>query len=286
MTRRTAAIALLLAVSLVVVGGCTARQRSPQLILATTTSVSNSGLLDVMLPEYKRQTGVEVHTAQVGSGRALAMLAADQADIVISHAPETEAAMVPAHPSWHYRKIMYNDFVLVGPAADAAGLRGQRDAVAAMRRIVDTDALFLSRGDESGTHEREQSLWKLAGRAPKPGRLVVAGTGMGATLRVASEMGGYTLTDRAPFLQLANALQSVILFEGDVRLVNTYAVVFEPTAPSGAMAATFAKWLESKQGRVLIGGYRVKGSIQAAFHVWPEGVPSSDPRAEPFTVRP
>ncbi|HVL68511.1 MAG TPA: substrate-binding domain-containing protein, partial [Vicinamibacterales bacterium] len=212
-------------------------------VLATTTSVGNSGLLDRVLPHYQAS---EMRTVLVGSGRALEMLARGTAGVVISHAPLREQAALDSHPSWYYGKILFNDFLIVGPADDPAGVAHAQGAVEAMQKIAASGAVFLSRGDESGTHERERELWALAGAAPRDGRLVVAGAGMGQTLRVASGTGAYTLTDRGTFEALRGALSLRELHSGDPRLMNTYAVIADPQHARGA---AFARWLAEGEGR-------------------------------------
>ena len=201
------------------------------MVLATTTSISNSGLLDELLAAFERQHGVHVRSHLVGSGLALRMLEKAEADAVISHAPAAETSALRSHPTWRYQKIMFNDFVLAGPADDPADVRRARDVREAMQRIAISGVRFLSRGDESGTHEREEALWQAVGARPASGRLIVAGAGMGATLRVASETASYTLTDRASYAQLASALRLSILHERDPELVNTYAVIIDTTGP-------------------------------------------------------
>lgn len=250
-----------------------------QLTMATTTSVGNSGLLDVLIPEYEQQAGITVQSHLVGSGRALAMLASGGADVVISHAPEAEAAALRAHPGWWYRKIMFNDFVIVGPPDDAAGVRGAASAADAMRRIAASEARFISRGDQSGTHEREWQLWTLAGAQPAAERLVTAGAGMGSTLRVASEVGAYTLADRATFSQHAVNLRLAILFEADTQLLNTYAVIAGDLS-SRPGARVFGEWLVSGGGRDVIGRYRNAGD-RPAFEPWPPGRTADRPEALP-----
>jgi tungstate transport system substrate-binding protein len=248
--------------------GC-ARPEAP-LVLATTTSVSNSGLLDPLLAGFQNDHGIVVRAHLVGSGLALRMLADGDADIAITHAPETEAAYYRDHPDWRHRQIMSNDFVLVGPPADPATAAGAA-IDEAMRRIAQADVRFISRGDNSGTHERENQLWDLAGARPPPPRLVAAGAGMGSTLRVASETASYTLTDRATYTQLAPELELTILVEGGARLLNVYSVVMPANAPRATDAATFFEWLSSGRGRVVIGAYRIDGF--QAFTPWPlEGI--------------
>lgn len=253
---------------------------APALILATTTSVGHSGLLEPLGAEYARTRGIAIRTHLVGSGRALALLASGDADVAITHAPAAEAAFLATHAAWRYRKIMFNDFVLVGPAADPARVRGAVDAAAAMTRIAGSTAPFISRGDGSGTHEREQALWQKAGTRPFPTRTVVAGAGMGATLRIASETSAYTLTDRATFAQHAGGLALVILFESATELSNTYAVITNTGAMGAVRAAAFAEWLATGAGRTIIDGYRIERGVRA-FQAWPLTGPRDDPWATP-----
>lgn len=250
----------------------------PPLVLATTTSLGTAGVLDRVLPAYREAT---VRPVLVGSGRALEMLAAGTADVVISHAPAREAAMLRAHPSWYYRKILYNDFLIVGPGDDPAAVGQAADAVDAMRRIAASGATFLSRGDESGTHERERALWAEAGTAPEGSRLVVAGAGMGQTLRVASGAGAYTLTDRGTFQALRNSISLVALHEGDPRLLNTYAVI---AAPDRAKGMAFGRWLAEGAGSDVLRGVVTGGEIRG-FSVWPAGSERSRPDATPGRPR-
>lgn len=255
MKRATTAVAL----AAITMAGC-ASPESP-LVLATTTSVGNSGLLDPLLAEFQKDHGVTVRTHLVGSGLALRMLAQGDADIAITHAPETEAAYLRDHPDWRHRNIMVNDFVLVGPPGDPAKASGAA-IDEAMRRIAQADVRFISRSDNSGTHERENQLWDIAKSKPPPPRLVAAGAGMGSTLRVASETASYTLTDRATYMQLAADLDLKILLEGGPLLLNVYSVVMPPAGPHAKDAGAFFEWLSRGRGRAVIDGYRI-GDIQA-----------------------
>jgi tungstate transport system substrate-binding protein len=269
--------ALLFAVAL---ASCAGERPPPRhLVLATTTSVANSGLLDVLLSAFQLHSGVQVRSHLVGSGLALRMLEKGDADVAISHAPDAEASALRTHPDWRYRKIMSNDFVIAGPREDPAHVKSAADAVMAMRRIAMSDAKFLSRGDQSGTHEREEALWRQAGERPSRERLIAAGAGMGATLRVANETGAYTLTDRATFTQHADALRLVIVFDGGPRLLNTYAVIIVSTGPRAVDAEAFFDWISDGGGRDVIDGYRLRGA--QAFLSWPLGRPRDDPRAGP-----
>jgi tungstate transport system substrate-binding protein len=245
-------------------------------ILATTTSVGNSGLLDVLTAGYREDRGVIVRAHLVGSGRALAMLTDGAADAVISHAPTAEALALARHPGWTYAKLMFNDFVIVGPGKDPAGVRGASSAEDAFKRIAGSGMRFISRGDSSGTHERERLLWQLAGVTPSANHLVVAGQAMGATLRIADQTMAYTLTDRATFAQNASSVQLRILFGGGPRLLNTYAVIYDSRATE---PRAFAEWLIAGKGKELIARYRVAGV--AVFTPWPDGQPRSAPDSLP-----
>jgi tungstate transport system substrate-binding protein len=256
--------------------GCS--RTSEPLVLATTTSVGNSGLLDAILPSY--EDGV-VRPLLVGSGRALEMLAADQADAVISHAPARETAALAKDGGLWYRKILFNDFLIVGPESDPAGVGKAADAVAAMKRIAGSEARFLSRGDESGTHERERELWALAEGAPPGDRLVVAGAGMGQTLRIASSANAYTLTDRGTYEALRESLRLRILHSGDRRLLNTYAVLAKRTNRRGL---AFARWLAESEGRYVLKKALEAGGV-TGFSIWPEGASATHPTALPVEQR-
>jgi tungstate transport system substrate-binding protein len=247
-------------------------------ILATTSSVQNSGLLDRLAPEFQAETRIELRVHQVGSGRALQMLKRQFADVVISHAPAAEAAFLQEFPGARYRKIMFNDFVVVGPSTDPAGVRAARDAADAFTRIATSGEQWISRGDESGTHEREKDLWTQAARMPDASRVTTTGQGMSATLRQADGR-GYTLTDRATFLQLQPQIDLRILHEGDERLVNTYAVVTHG-GDRESDARTFADWLVAGRGRSLIEAFEIKRGV-SAFTVWPPGCPGTRPAALP-----
>jgi tungstate transport system substrate-binding protein len=268
-----------LAILLLALGACS-REAEP-LVLATTTSVDNSGLLAELLPSFQHATGIRIQVIRAGSGRALAMIEAGQADVAISHAPALEASALAEHPRWWYRKIMFNDFVVAGPPDDPVRVRGSASIEDAMKRIATAGALFISRGDESGTHERERQLWQAAGVDGSTAKIVAAGQGMGATLRIASEMRGYTLTDRATYLQLKASLALETVFEGGANLLNTYAVVVpDRHAGSQSSAMRFARWLVDGRGRDVIAGFKVAGGIEA-FNVWPEDSPRDHPDARP-----
>jgi tungstate transport system substrate-binding protein len=252
-------------------GGC-ADVRSPApLDVATTSSVKNSGLLDALTAAYVERP-IRAHAA--GSGRALEMLADGIVNIVISHAPDTEAGYLKEHPEWTYRKIAYNRFVIVGPASDPAKIKATHDAVEAFRRIAWSGSAFVSRGDGSGTHEREENLWAAAGTKPSAAKLLVSGRGMAVALRHAHERSAYTLSDEATFGQFQDQLDLVVLLSGDPLLLNTYAVIHpNHDRPAGA----FASWLLRGEGRRVIEGFTVAG--KPAFSPWPAGCRNEEPEA-------
>jgi tungstate transport system substrate-binding protein len=199
-------------------------QRSP-VILATTTSTQDSGLLDVLVPLFEKKSGYTVKTIAVGTGQALALGDRGEADVVLVHAPRLELPYLAKGNLINRRLVMHNDFILVGPAADTAGIRGVKKAADALRKIAEKEGMFVSRGDNSGTHTTERSLWKAAGIVPEGSWYVESGQGMGATLTIASEKGAYTLTDRATYLALQKRVRLAILLEGDAPLLNIYHVM-------------------------------------------------------------
>lgn len=261
---------------LALVIGCA--RAAPHLRLATTTSVDNSGLLDTLVGPFRAETGLNVDVLAVGSGRALQLLRRGDADLAITHDPEAEAAFLREGRVARYRKLMFNDFLLVGPPADPASVRLAPDAVQAMRAIARSGSTFISRGDESGTHARERALWTGAGAVPPRERLLETGQGMAATLRIASEQGAYSLTDRATFLQMRPTLRVVPVFEGDPMLLNTYAVLVIE-GPRQVDALRLATWLSEGSGRRLIAAFAAGGTIP--FTPWPAARSADDPRAVP-----
>ena len=221
-TRRSAS----LLVALVFTQGATAAlaKEKVSIILATTTSTQDSGLLDVLIPLFTKKTGIEVKVIAVGSGAALQMGAKGDADVVLSHAPAAEQKLVDSGELVEGRLVMHNDFVIVGPPGDPAKVRGAGDLDAVMKAIA-AQGGFASRGDDSGTHKKELDLWKKAGVDPQTvAHRVETGQGMGATLNVANEKRLYTLTDRATYLAQRKSLELVIISEGAPTLLNVYHV--------------------------------------------------------------
>lgn len=199
-------------------------QSGAAIILATTTSTQDSGLLDVLVPRFERESGIAVKVIAVGTGAALRMAARGDADVVLVHAPEAEQRYVEAGDLVGGRAVMHNDYVIVGPRGDPAGIRGSGSVVNAMRGIA-ARGTFISRGDDSGTHAQELALWRAAGVHPRSlGRREETGQGMGATLNIADQRSAYALTDRGTYLALRERLDLEVLFQGDSTLRNPYHV--------------------------------------------------------------
>jgi len=225
-----------------------------EILLATTTSTRDAGLLDSLLPLFESKTGYKINVVAVGTGQALEMARRGDADVVLVHAPELERALVDSGYFVRRRLVMHNDFLLVGPANDPAKLRGN-DAIAALRTIVSARARFVSRGDRSGTHMFEQKLWRLAGLTPPApgGWYIEAGQGMAATLQMADEMRAYTITDRGTYLAWRPKLELVPLVEEDPPLDNVYHVMEVPRASAAARA--LADFFVSSEAQALIGKF-------------------------------
>ena len=201
-----------------------AQQKS--IILATTTSTQDSGLLDVLIPIFERKTGYFVKTISVGSGQAMTMGQRGEADLLLVHSPEAEKKFVAEGYGINRRIIMHNDFIVAGPPEDPAKLKGTTSAAESFKKIASKGSLFLSRGDNSGTHTREKAIWKACGINPEERKWYQqTGLGMGLTLNVASEKKGYTLTDRGTYLVLKKNLRLDILMEKDPLLLNIYHVI-------------------------------------------------------------
>lgn len=236
---------------------------NPNIILATTTSTQDSGLLDVLVPMFQEETGYVVQTIAVGTGAALAMGEEGNADVLLAHAPAAEKVLVDAGVVKDRFLVMHNDFVIVGPASDPAGIRGM-SVVDAYKAIAETQSPFVTRGDDSGTHKAELALWKNAELDPatfSPDFYISSGQGMGPTLTIASEREGYTFTDRGTYLSLMSGLDLEILVEGDAVLLNIYHVMTVDPAMwpkvnyEGALA--FAEFIIREDVQKIIGEFGV-----------------------------
>ena len=232
------------------------------IILATTTSTQDSGLLDLLVPIFEKESGYTVKTIAVGSGQAMAMGKKGEADVLLVHSPDAEKKFLEEGSGINRRLIMHNDFVLVGPPGDPAKVRGAKTSVEAIRKIAQATALFLSRGDNSGTHAKEKGLWKAAGITPEGQKWYQqTGLGMGQTLNVAAEKKGYTLADRGTYLSLKKVLGLNILVEGDPLLLNVYHVIEVNPAKwpkvNGAGARAFADFMASRKVQGIIARFGV-----------------------------
>ncbi|NLW34138.1 substrate-binding domain-containing protein [Syntrophorhabdus aromaticivorans] len=249
-----AVIVLLLGVSF---ADASAQPVQKNVILATTTSTQDSGLLDVLIPIFEKKTGYFVKTIAVGSGQAMAMGQKGEADVLLVHSPEAEQAFMKNGYGVHRRLVMHNDFIVVGPSTDPAKIKGTKSTVEVFKNIAATKSLFISRGDNSGTHAKEKAIWKIAKVSYEGEKWYQqTGLGMGQTLNVASEKLAYTLTDRGTYLALKKRLGLGILAEGDAVLLNIYHVIeINPAkfpkvnAPGGK---AFADFMVSKETQALI----------------------------------
>ncbi len=229
--------------------------------LATTTSTENSGLLDYLLPDFEKQNDYKVHVIAVGTGKALRMGKDGDVDVLLVHAPKAEAEFVAAGYGTDRTAIMHNDFVIVGPSADPAGLSKASSLADAMQRISKTQSRFVSRGDNSGTYKKESSLWKLANVKPQGKWYIEAGQGMGKVLLMASELDAYTLTDRGTWLAYRDKSPLKILWQHDPLLFNPYSAIavnperYKDTNYKGAMA--FIHWLVLPSTQHKIAAFRL-----------------------------
>ena len=244
-----------------------------EMTVAVTTSFENSGLADVLLPSIEADTGHVVHLLVVGTGQAIRLGEAGDVDAILVHARPAEEAFVQSGHGIHRREIMYNDFVIVGPDADPAAVGTASDAREALTMIATAGADFVSRGDDSGTHQAEMAIWESADLAPLGPWYKEVGAGMGAALNTASGLGAYVLSDRASWLNFGNKDGMAIVFEGDPALHNQYAYI--PVSPerhphvAADVAADVEAWLASPAAQELIDGYEVAGERLFTFNARP-----------------
>ena len=236
------------------------------IVVQSTTSTQNSGLFDHILPRFTAKTGIEVRVVAVGTGQALKNARNGDGDVLLVHAKRAELKFVAEGYGIERFDLMYNDFVIVGPADDPAGVRGMRDATAALDRMANARAVFASRGDDSGTHKKELRLWEQTRIDPAKASgkwYRETGSGMGATLNTAAGMGAYTMTDRATWIAFKNKGDLEILVEGDERLFNQYGVILVNPAKHPHVKAkagrAFIDWLLGDEGQAAIGSYRMHG---------------------------
>ncbi len=236
------------------------------IILQSTTSTANSGLYDHILPTFTGRTGIKVHVVAVGTGQAIKNAKNGDGDVLLVHAKPAEEKFVAEGFGVERFDVMYNDFIIVGPSADPAGIAGRNEAGAALRRIAQSESVFASRGDSSGTHKKEMRLWKAAGIDPTAASGAwyrETGSGMGATLNAAVGMGAYTLTDRGTWISFKNKADFLIVVEGDDELFNQYGIILvNPKKHPKVKAAegqAFIDWILAGEGQSSIASYKLGG---------------------------
>ena len=246
------------------------RSGPKEIILATTTSTQDSGLLDVLVPEFEKDSGYNLKIIAVGSGQALAMGQRGDADVLLVHAPSSEKKLVDSSAAINRRLVMHNDFIILGPDKDPAGIKGMSSSVDALKKVFDTGSSFISRGDDSGTDKLEKSLWKKAELDPKgKSWYEESGQGMGATLQIANQRDAYIICDRATYLAQGAGLSLTLLVEGDPVLLNVYSVMQvnpdEFDLVNGPGGKAFADFMVSEKAQQMIGAYVDKKSGKPLF---------------------
>jgi len=259
-------ISVLAGVALALASVATPVAAGESIIVQSTTSTQNSGLYDYLLPMFKEKTGIQVNVVAVGTGQALENGRRGDGDVLLVHAKPAEERFVAERYGVSRQDVMYNDFVIVGPANDPAGVKGMKDAPAALRQIAEKQAIFASRGDDSGTHKKEKSLWKAARVDPTEASgqwYRETGSGMGATLNTGIGMGAYVMTDRATWISFKNKGDHDIVVEGDEKLFNQYGIIMinpekHPNVNADA-AQKFIDWIVSEEGQKAIASFKVDG---------------------------
>ena len=266
--RRMAPARIAYGIAVMILAFCATGAKAAEafIILQSTTSTQNSGLLDAILPDFTESTGIEVRVIAVGTGQAIKNARNGDGDVLLVHSRAAEEAFVAEGWGVERHDVMFNDFVVAGPRSDPAAVDGMSDVLAAFKRIAEAKATFISRGDDSGTHKKERSLWAETGMdvAAQSGTWYrETGSGMGASLNMAAASNGYLLTDRATWLAFRNRANLKILVEGDKRLFNPYGVILVNPARHARVKAeagqTFIDWLTGPEGQAAIGGFRIDG---------------------------
>lgn len=239
--------------------------QSRELKMSTTTSTENSGLLEVLIPPFEKLTGIRIKVIAVGTGKALALGRSGDVDLVLVHALNAEELFVQQGYGVKRHKVMHNDFVIIGPAADPAGIKAQKSAAFALKIIAASESSFISRGDDSGTHKKEIELWQQAGISPKGKWYKEAGQGMGAVITMADALQAYTMTDRGTYLALQDKIELMVLIEGDPLLFNPYGIIAVNPEKHPHVnyngAVRFIEWLTAPAGQEIIRNFRKKGNI-------------------------
>lgn len=252
-----------LLLALAIIGASPAALAQQVIKLSTTTSTENSGLLTYLLPMFEAKTNSRVHVISVGTGKALELAKNGDVDVTLVHARAAEDKFVADGHGVNRRDVMYNDFLIAGPTADPAGIKGSKDVLQAMKKVADSGAKFISRGDNSGTDLMEKAYWKQIGTQPKGGAYVSAGLGMGEVLNMAAELQAYTLTDRATYSAYRAKTGLMIAVEGDQRMFNPYGIIavnpakYKDINYKGAMQ--LVEWITSDEGQKAIANFKVDG---------------------------
>jgi len=262
--------ALLLPIIIIVKNPCVASER---VRMATTTSTDNSGLLEVILPPFEKVCGVKVDVIAVGTGKAIKLGESGNVDVILVHAPQAEKLFITQGYGVNRREVMHNDFIILGPASDPAQTKGVKSAPQAFKRIAQTSSMFISRGDDSGTHKKEREIWKKAGIIPQGRWYLEAGQGMGIVLQMADEKMAYTLSDRGTYLAYRSKIGLVIISESDPTLYNPYGVIAVNPARhphvNYVKAMALIGWLTSPECQRMIAQFKKGGEI--LFH--PDAIP-------------
>ncbi len=242
--------------------------------LVSTTTTQNSGLMDILLPAFEADTGIRVNLLSVGTGEAVTIARRGDADVILAHHRPSEDALLADGNAIDRRDVMHNDFVIIGPQNDPAQVRGSLSAAEALAKIAAARAPFAGRGDDSGTHKREQDLWRLAGIVPQGRWYRETGAGMGATLNIAAAMDAYLLSDRATWLAFGNKANLALLYQGGAGLLNSYGILLvnpqRHKHVKSAAARQFIDWIVSRRGQQLIAGYKLDGQQMFCPDALPE----------------
>lgn len=246
---------------------------SERIRMATTTSTDNSGLLEVILPPFEKMFGVKVDVIAVGTGKAIKLGEGGNVDVILVHAPQAEKQFIAEDYGVNRRKVMHNDFVLLGPLSDPARIKGIGGVGEAFIKIAQSNTMFISRGDDSGTHKKERSIWKKAGIIPRGKWYLEVGQGMGTVLQIADEKRAYTLTDRGTYLAYRSKINLIIISEGDPILYNPYGVIAVNPARHPHInylkAMALIGWLTSPRCQQMIAQFKKGGEV--LFH--PDAIP-------------
>ena len=256
---------LYLLMILLVLSAATLAGQSGELKMATTTSTENSGLLEVLIPSFEKLTGIKIKVIAVGTGKALALGRSGDVDLVLVHALKAEQLFVQQGYGVKRYNVMHNDFVIIGPADDPAGIKAQKSAARALKIIGAAESSFISRGDDSGTHKKEIELWQQTGISPNGKWYKEAGQGMGAVITMADALRAYTMTDRGTYLALQDKIELMVLVEGDPLLFNPYGIIAVNPEKHPHVnydgSVRFIEWLTAPAGQKIIGSFRKKGEI-------------------------